>query len=191
MKMPTGFEFTLQGGQLPQDHGYLVLAGLTRRFPFLHGRKDVQIAPIRGTRTQERHPKLKLDAKSMLHIRGISEDEAKAMEWGWVRVGSQIMGWGQCTMRSLAPAARLVSRHVIFDGVFDEERFLETLFARVPKTAEVSLGRRRTLSVHDTHQIGWVVVLGNLSDEDSLAIQQSGIGRHTSMGCGVFYPSRH
>jgi len=48
------YEFPVfPGAKLPQDNGYVLLAAMTQRFPWLHGNSTIQIAPLRGTWTKE------------------------------------------------------------------------------------------------------------------------------------------
>ena len=44
------YEFPIEGGAISQNHGYEMLSALSKVAPFIHGRSDVQIAPVGGFR---------------------------------------------------------------------------------------------------------------------------------------------
>lgn len=177
---------------IPEDGGYPILSGLSRQFPFLHGRSDIQIAPVRGSRT-DRKGWLRTDRSSVLHIRGLSPDEVQQVSGSWFNLGGHLVGLSKAEAVEVRPAPTLASRMVIFDlegGSSDPFPFLNILIGRVPTGCEVALGRQRTFRLKGRVYIGYGVRLSNLSTEASLEVQGRGVGRFTSMGCGVFAPTR-
>ena len=187
--MITAYEFTLQStGVLPQDNGYILLSALSRKFPFLHGRREIQIAPVRGTRTPSN--KIQLDRSSVLHIRGISEDEAKQISDSWVMVLGMPVCLGTYRVRHLGPSSYLVSKMVVLEDVIDEVIFQASIREMIGQGGSITLGKRRCARVKGQSRLGYVVHLNDLNPETSLRIQALGLGKHTSMGCGVFYAGK-
>jgi len=185
--MASIFLFDLSAGAvIPQDSGYLLLSALTDRFPFLHGRRSIQIAPIRGTRL--RRPEfICTDHNSRLHIRGITTDQADQIQGSWVIVHTNVLGIGDYRELEMTGSTDLVSKLVILRDIVDAEEFKKTIEQFVPG-AQITLGRRRALALKGRKYLGYSVHLKGLSMDASLAVQNKGIGRFTSMGCGVFYP---
>lgn len=189
------YEFTLaaKGILVPQDHGYMLHSALSKQFPFLHGRHGLQIAPLRGTRTQEEHPQLILDSDTILHVRGISNEEADQMlDHGYFFLGSRQVWVKSYRKTPLRPSDRLVSRLVLFRDAVDGMAFIETLKSKVPEGVSIEVGRSRAALVKKTPDRlrvwkGYRVTLTNLTPEQSLSIQQTGIGHCRALGCGVFY----
>lgn len=180
----------LPGVLFEEDGGYDILAGLSKNFPFLHGRHDLQIAPVRGTRTQTKGMLL-TDRKSFLYVRGLTDQEAMVLSHSYFVVKSSIMHLGKAEECTLTPSSALVSRLVVFETnrkMVDEAFMLDRLMQRLPNTSTIILGRQRTIEVKGTHFVGFGVRIEDLTDTESLAIQNSGIGKFTSMGCGVFGP---
>lgn len=180
----------LPGVLFQEDGGYEILSGLSKNFPFLHGRHDLQIAPVRGTRTKTKGV-LITDKKSYLYVRGLTEQEAAILSYSYFVVKSSIMHLGKPEECQLQASSALVSRLVVFEAnraQVDENFMLEKLMQRLPKTSTIILGRQRTIEVKGTHFVGFGVRIEDLTDTESLAIQNSGIGKFTSMGCGVFGP---
>ena len=181
------YEFDVKGGTLPQEHGYHLLAGLSQHYPFLHGRADLQIAPVWGDRGKDN--RLTLGDRSRLHIRGLTREEAERMQNGWASVGGTMIFWQGYHTRYLRPAASLVSRCVVFKGVTSAKDCESRVKQAFPE-ATVTVGRHRFVPVKGVHHKGFVVRLDGLADADSMRLQQNGFGAHTSFGCGIFAPVR-
>lgn len=188
-------EFRLNPGSFfPEEGGYLFLSGLSRKFPFLHGRESLQIAPIRGARSSRRGF-LVTDRSSVLHIRGLSDEEASTLSGSWFQVEDALMGMSQGKKLDVKAAPALVSRLVVFeaesgDNPQNHEWFLSKLARVAPVGCGMTLGRQRTIRVKGRTFLGYGVRLSDLTTEASEAVQLNGIGRFTSMGCGVFAPAR-
>lgn len=55
--------------------------------------------------------------------------------------------------------------------------------------AELQVGERRTLRVKDKQVVGFEVSATRLDAEDSIRLQESGLGGRRHMGCGIFVGS--
>lgn len=182
------FNVTASQGTLPQDNGYLLLSALSLKFPFLHGRADLQVAPLRGTRTQDN--RVALDQHSVLHIRGLEKNEAILMGDSWIMVENMVLGLGRAKVRNLNPSPYLASRLVVLADHVKEEEFRKALTSTLGENVKVTLGKRRGIALKGRTFLGYSVHLQGLDAETSTRIQKDGIGKFTSMGCGVFYPGR-
>lgn len=180
------YEYELTGYTIAEDAGYHILSGLSAKMPSLHGRTSMQIAPVNGNRCEQG---LRLHRNSRLHIRGLSAAEADLLSQNWLMVGPSMVGLGKAKPVRLTPTASLVSRIVVFEDAVDEQDFLMRLAQVAPVGCTMTRGRSRTIRVKDRSFIGYGVRLDNLSPEDATAVLSSGIGRFTSMGCGVFAPA--
>ena len=56
----------------------------------------------------------------------------------------------------------------------------------VSEQAIFSIGKRRTIRIHEKEVVGYEVILEGLTADESLAIQTIGLGGRRHMGCGVF-----
>jgi CRISPR-associated protein Cas6 len=187
----TAYEFSVKGGMLPQNHGYEVLSALSKVAPFVHGRSDVQIAPIGGRRLPENPNLIELTENSFLHIRGLSAEEAMSLTCKTVWINGFSLELGGVRPRVLTASPRLSSRLVVFEDAPDKGTFRTRLVMALKKVTgelcdNILIGRCRAIKIQGIHLLGYSVDLRNLSDEASLKIQQKGIGSKTSMGCGVF-----
>jgi len=216
--MSLAHEYSIQPGAiLLQDGGYQILSGLSLRHPWIHGRRDLQIAPVRGT--IRKNPRFTLpqrgrdpghesqymnrsvelgnqtDHHSILHIRGMTPEEAKELSNTWFIANGQTILLGPAREVELHPVPHLHSRLTVLNRIFLDETSDAGVFvarlrhnSQIPPEVEVTTGRTRVLSIRDKNLIGCAVGLYNLPPEESLRIQGTGIGKCTSMGCGVYYP---
>lgn len=188
------FDFPVRSSHpLPEDCGYAIFSALSGLAPWLHANRAISIAPLRGQRVNT--SRIKLDRKSMLQIRGITAEQAALLTNRWVNVNGNTMTIGTPTIREIGPTDILASRLVVIriesDEILDEPRFLKGLYTKLHNlgvAAEVTLTKRRTLRMKDRCFIGYSVILSELSDEDSMTIQERSVGWGNRWGVGVFYP---
>ena len=176
---------------IPSDHAYPLFSALSRRFPQLHKPNCVAIHPICGNQLGDR--RIRLTDRSELIVRcnddGITD---------WLPLaGTQIDIVGApVTLRSprvvtLCPSAALRSRLVTIKGFMESETFQRAVRRQLDSlgvSAEVSLMlcKRRTLRVKDKEIVGFELVIEQLTADESIVIQEHGIGGRRHMGCGIF-----
>ena len=114
---------------------------------------------------------------------------------------------------ALVPAAVLVSRMVTIKGFEQPEAFLESARRRLTGTRtgapyhEMSLSpeikvaipprrggphagepTRRVLRIKDKTVVGFALIVSGLTADESLILQEEGLGGRRHMGCGIFVP---
>jgi len=55
-------------------------------------------------------------------------------------------------------------------------------------SAQLTLGKRRTLRIKDKEVVGYEVLVEGLTAAESIALQEHGLGGRRHMGCGIFVP---
>ncbi len=186
---------------VPADHGYLLYSAVSRMLPELHAENDYGIHPIRGRQLGGRT--LQLTQHSRLVIRTDAERIARFLPLAGssLQLLERSLRVGVPQVRPLAAATALRSRLVTIklpealDAPPDTaaetfeaavRRQLDTL--AVAPGAQLHLGKRRTLRIKDKEVVGYEVLLEALSADESLAVQEQGLGGRRKMGCGVFAP---
>lgn len=184
-----GYSYKTTGCVLPQINGYMLLSALAAKFPSLHGREDLQVAPLRGTRRMDNA--IYLDQSSYIHLRGISEQERDALANSWIILNGQIVGLGPAIPVPILPHPKLVSRQVVLKDCYDPEDFRIRLQEMLPENVQIThIGKRRFFPIHGVNKPSFPVVLEGLDVPTSIFLQENGVGKLTSMGCGVFYGRR-
>jgi CRISPR-associated protein Cas6 len=192
--------FVLVGKTIPLDHGYSLLSALSRIVPALHGDRRIGVHPIRGRQTAPRV--LRLTDGSRLKIRLPSEEIAPYiavagleldLEGHHVRVGIP-------RVESLTPSANLAARLVTFHHAMDPTAFeadvrreltrmeISGTAQLVPATRAKFEGQplRRVIRVKERRVIGYALRVFGLTAEESIRLQEDGLGGRRRMGCGVF-----
>ncbi|AGA24812.1 type I-MYXAN CRISPR-associated protein Cas6/Cmx6 [Singulisphaera acidiphila] len=197
--------FNIIGTTIPLDHGYSLFSALCRVVPQLHGDTRIGVHPIRGRQTAP--GVLSLIDSSRIRLRLPSEEIAPyiAVAGTELELVSHRLQVGIPRVECLTAAASLGSRLVTFRGITDPTLF-ETNIRRqlekrkiAGKPSLVVAARatwtgqpmRRVLRVKDKQVIGYSLRIHGLKSEESISIQEEGLGGRRRMGCGVFLPISH
>jgi CRISPR-associated protein Cas6 len=200
--------FPVAGDAIPRDHGYPLYAALSQLLPALHGASEVGIFPIRGTPAGG--DTLRTSRHSALRVR-VAADRLPMLlpaAGSSVEIDGHRLRLGMPRVQALVPAATLGSRLVLIKlaharerGV-TPERFLESvrrqldaigvageaavpLISGGPRSGEP---RRRVLRVKDQTHAGYALIVRGLTAEESIRLQEIGLGGRRLMGCGLFGP---
>jgi CRISPR-associated protein Cas6 len=104
----------------------------------------------------------------------------------------QPVHFGAVTARELLPFPVLYARLVI-TGSDVESGFLADVQAElkaVDVDCDVIVGRRGELQIGARGETGYSLMLHGLAPEESILMQEHGLGRHRKLGCGLFVPHR-
>lgn len=197
--------FPALGGEIPLDHGYALYGALSRVLPELHGEGfDAAVAPVHGQAAGD--GRLRLDGRSRLRLRLPAERIAavlplagKALELDGCR-----LRLGVPQVSALEPAASLQAWTVTIKNAVEPEAFLAAVRADLaemgvrgePGLPPVEAGphagkpRRRAVRIKDNLIVGFAVIVQGLSADESILLQERGLGGRRKMGCGWFAPLR-
>ena len=73
----------------------------------------------------------------------------------------------------------------------DQQRFeneISRQMAKLEVKGDCVVGERKTFTIHDKKVVGYPMIINGLTDEDSIVIQEHGLGGRRKMGCGFFEP---
>lgn len=195
--------FRLTGSEIPVDHGYALYAAMSRIVPEVHEALDIGIHPIRGIYVGS--GKLLLSDSSRLVVRLSIEDipfYLKLAGKSLVLDGCRFRV-GVSETRALIPAATLYCRIATTKNGGDSVRFdaeisrqagtlnIRGKVLRVPEGIKGGSGldaSRRIFRVKNKRIVGYSVLATELSAEESIVLQEHGLGGRRRMGCGVFVP---
>ena len=196
--------FPLKGKLLPIDNGYLIYSALSRLCPNIHKSNNIAIHPIAGK--PNRYKQLKLTQRSQIKIRIPLEQIPHIYQFlveQTFKIGESQFHIGIPEYKALTPASSLYSRLVIIRPHRKPQNFIEA--AQRQLKALGVIGRINLLQKSDGQLqcrqltmrkkegtfplIGYGVEVSDLSEADSIKLQQHGIGGKRNMMCGVFVPS--
>jgi CRISPR-associated protein Cas6 len=193
MKIDIAFRVSATG-TIPVDHGYLLYAALSRRLPYLHESLELGIHSIRGRQVGNRQSKLqdfsrvtlRADVDSLRHLIPLSGSQ--------ISLAGTTLLLGVPELKQLEPVGELRSRLVVIklshSPKVPEDAFrlslLRQLEALEVTAPEVVIGQRCTMQIKGREIVGYEVCLNALSPEDSVKIQEHGLGGRHRMGAGLF-----
>jgi CRISPR-associated protein Cas6 len=197
--------FPLVGPSIGTDHGYELYSALSRLLPALHDGLPCRIAPVRGTYAGK--ATLQLDVRySRLRLRLAPEviPQLLPLVGQALDVGGHLLRLGVPQVRALIPAPGLAARLVTIKGFTEPAEFLAAARRQldaleVQGAAGIPLAdtgvhagkpRRRVLLVRGKRVVGFPLLVTELSAEESLRLQEHGLGGRGKMGCGFFLPAR-
>jgi len=93
--------------------------------------------------------------------------------------------------KSINHSATLYSQHVLSDED-DELRFLEIVTLELDSLGivckKILCGKTRELIINNEKKLTRSLMLNDLSKEDSVKLQNKGLGNFQKLGCGIFVP---
>lgn len=191
--------FEIAGDRIPLDHGYALFSALSRVAPKLHGNRDVGVHPIRGARLGPRV--LTLVAGSRLRLRLRPEDLVSyiGLAGACLDLEGHELRVGIPRVDQLVPAAALASRLVTIKGMREVESFRSAVRRHLDEAAIAASPvlspapdeggpARRVLRIKGRRVVGFSLRVAGLTADESLRLQERGLGGRRRMGCGLFVP---
>lgn len=201
--------FALRGNEIPRDHGYFLYSAVSRIVPEVHEAGGIGIFPIRGASTG--NGTLMLNDRSHLRIRLAAEKIPNLLPLAGkpLDLDGRRLRLGVPHIAALVPAAALSSPLVLIKlahangpNKITPEGFLAAAakkLAAMEIKAEPGLQlirtgaragepRRRVLRVKEQTHVGYAMVVQGLTAEESILLQEQGLGGRKLMGCGLFLP---
>ncbi len=183
--------FLIQGDRLPVDHGYALYGAISRILPWVHESDAIAVAPIRGRFVGGGN--LLLAPSSRIAIRTPVELLPKLLDLAGksLEVDGARLRVGVPTTHALVPAAVLYAHFVTTKNGLDERRFdaeIRRQLDALEVAGKVERGPRKTIGIHGKQVVGYAVLLTELTAEESIRVQEVGLGGRRKMGCGVFSP---
>ncbi len=196
--------FPLTGKLLPLDNGYIIYSALSRICHNLHELKNISIHPIAGIPNSNKQ--LRLTKRSRLQIRIPIEQIPQIYEFlveQTFNIGQNQFHLGIPEYKALTSSSTVYSRLVVIRHCIEPQVFLEAAERQLRKLdiqGNIKLLQKKNGQLQCRQLVmkkkegtfsirGYGVEVTDLTEADSLKLQQQGIGGKHKMMCGVFVPS--
>ena len=193
--------FPVLDTSIPTDHGYGLYSALSRLLPSLHEKTfPAAIGPIAGDYIGQ--GMMRMNSHSRLRLRLPTEmiPTVLPLAGRQLDLEGQKVRLGVPQVRALIPAASLVAKIVTIKGFKEPAAFLDAVrrqlaeleIAGEPAIPLIQEGpragepRRRILRIKDKRVVGFTLQVTGLTAEESLNLQEKGLGGRPKMGCGFF-----
>lgn len=203
--------FPVQGPSLPREHGYALYGAISRIVPSVHAARDVGIFPIRGTAggngtlllTERSTLRLRVPATrlpALLPLAGKRlELDGHAIRLSVPRVAALVPAPVLSSSLVLIKLAHAAGKNSVTPELFlaaAARKLGEMQISAEPGLQTIRTGpragepRRRVIRVKDQTHAGYAMIVQGLTAEESIRLQEQGLGGRRLMGCGLFLPEK-
>ncbi|MEW6125671.1 MAG: type I-MYXAN CRISPR-associated protein Cas6/Cmx6 [Acidobacteriota bacterium] len=187
-------KFAVLGNSLPSDHGYALFASISKLIPEAHSAEWLAVETIQGAKRGD--GSIQLNPRAKLRMRCPQNRVPLLLKLAGKRldVDGSVIRLSVPEINLLKPASSLYARCVTIKNHTEPESFLTAVAHKLDESGikgEPELGNRRVFKVGNHHIIGYTLSIHDLRDEDSLVLQEQGLGGRRRMGCGFFVPISH
>jgi CRISPR-associated protein Cas6 len=184
--------FPLEGKALPRDHAQALQHALAEQLPWLRNDAGAGIHPLKLVSGPESLALLSQRTRLILRVDANRLDELKALCGVQLDVSGHALRLGAVHLRALQPLATLYAYRVAAVSA-DESEFMQAMEAELTALSiagERVCGKRHSLRVDGLDMTTFSMMLHGLAPEQSLRLQQHGLGPHRLLGCGLFVPHK-
>lgn len=195
--------FKVQCKLLPLDHAYDLSRAIQAELTWFAEEPQAGIHLIHGAesgngwiRPQEPDALLSLSRRTrfMLRLPKHRIDEAKQLAERRIMVGAYELVLSQPHEKPLSSQTTIFARYVVTDHLTDEEAFLEQADQLLKKQGirarKMMSGRAHVLRMPGDNLATRSLMIGSLEKEESIQLQQQGLGAGRMLGCGLFLPHK-
>lgn len=186
--------FSLEEGSFPDDHADSLSLAVRRALPWFDDEPEAGILPLSGL-AHGNNGVCFVGRRSRLALRLPIHRSASADSLAGTRLdldGSWLT-LRKSAMRPLYPARGVVYSHIVSVGADDEIEFLarcRALLAERGLAPQLISGKAQELRMAQGVVRGFSLMLHGLAAAESLVVQESGLGTHRALGCGLFIPHK-
>lgn len=195
--------FKVQCKQLPLDHAHDLSRAIQAELTWFAEEPRAGIHLIHGAesgngwiRPQEPDALLSLSRRTrfMLRLPKHHIEEAKQLAGRRIMVGEHELILSQPHEKLLSSQTTIFARYVVTDHLTDEEAFLEQADQLLKKQGirarKMMSGRAHVLRMPGDNLATRSLMIGSLEKEESIQLQQQGLGAGRKLGCGLFLPHK-
>ena len=185
--------FHVQGQCVPVDHGYALYGAISRilekQSAWLHAADNVGLHPLRGR--YDGAGKLLLGDRPRFGLRLPASVIPAVLPLAGKRLdlNGDTLRVGTTTTAALVPAVVLYAHVVTTKHGDDEARFdaeIQRQLDGLDIKGKPQRGPRRVVAIKDKKVVCHSLLVSELTAEESIRLQEQGLGGRRKMGCGVF-----
>ena len=184
--------FPLEGKTLPREHAQALLDALVVSMPWLQDDAGAGIHPLKLVSGTESMALLSGRTRLILRVKANRLDKLRASEGAQLDVAGHPLRLGAVHLRALQPLATLYAYRVAAIAG-DESAFMQAMEAELAAlgvAGERVCGKRQMVRVNQHDMVTFSLMLHGLGPDQSLRLQQHGLGPHRLLGCGLFVPHK-
>ena len=193
--------FPVNCRELPYDHAYELSSEILNLIPQIKNDKRNSIQTLHGpmsgngwVRPDSENIPLSKRAKLMMRINKNQIDDIKDIEGKEIKLFGNSLKIGISKVKNFLIVKDLFCRFVISDNKISEDDFLEKIQMEL-RNFNVNIkkalcGRSMTINFRQKTVYTRSLMIADLSKEESLKLQEEGVGAKKLYGCGIFLPHK-
>ena len=197
----TDIAYMINCKTLPYDHAFKLSNQITMVLPWLNDNLQNGIHMLHGPhaghgweRSTDDTIFLSKRTRLILRIPKTHIDRAKKLEGVTLKISNDTLVVGKSYEKPFTVTRDLFSKFVIVDKGINEEQFLEKINNELQQNG-VSLhnticGKTNTVEINNKKKSTCSLMLPGLSKQQSILIQDKGLGEGRIFGCGLFVPHK-
>lgn len=189
--------FNIQGEHVPVDHGYALYSAIAHVLEsthehtdaWLHNSNVVGLLPIRGRYAGSGTLLLNNYANFGLRLPAAMIPRVLRLAGQRLNIQGCMVRVGVSKTSALIPAPVLYAHIVTTKNGEDEIRFdaeVQRQLNVLDIKGKPMRGQRRIVTIKDKKVVGYTLLVSELTAEESIRLQEQGLGGRRKMGCGVF-----
>ena len=195
--------FKVECKQLPLDHAYTLSKTIQKELPWIKDEPQAGIHLIHGAesgngwiRPEDPDAMLILSRRTRFALRIPKNrlQDACELEGRKLDVGGAKLVLSVPHEKLLSPLTTIFARYIITDDIEDEEGFLNNSAQLLAKEGiqvkKMMSGRAHVLRMPDQLVHTRSLMIGGLEIDESVYLQQHGLGAGRKFGCGLFLPHK-
>lgn len=184
--------FPIDGQTLPRDHAQALQQVLSAQLPWLDADPVAGIHPVKVVLGNDEQALLSRRTSLLLRVGAERAGELLALAGLDLNVGGHLLHLSRPHLRELLPHTTLYAYRVAAESA-DELTFMAAVERELAELAiggERVCGKRQRMAVSGRVLDTFSLMLHALPPEQSLRLQQRGLGPHRLLGCGIFVPHK-
>lgn len=189
---------------LPVDHAYALSEQICRLLPWIPDEALAAVHPIHvaasgnGWNRPQESPEalLQISKRTRFYLRVPQHriSDAMQIQGKTINVGSHSVELGQAQIKKLVATTTIFSRSISDDQSLDETAFTQWILAQLAEyginVKKLLCGLSHSLKTSTGTIKARSVLLADLELAEAIKLQQTGLGQHRQIGCGIFLPHK-
>ena len=193
--------FKINCKTLPYDHAFSLSNEILKYLPWLKGNKLTGIQTLHGpesgngwTRAENEEIFLSKRTRLILRIPKSEYDKTCKLEGETLEVLGNDIKIGKASKKPFLTVRDLICRFVLTDDDLNESDFLKYV-AKEFESHEIHLrkaicGKTKSFTINGDQKFTRSLMIADLSKENSIKLQDVGVGIGRIFGCGIFLPHK-
>lgn len=186
---------------IPMEHAHALSEALQQALPWLAEEETAGIHQVYGAESGNGWERpdtevlyLSRRQKLTLRLPKTRIEEAKSLTGQTLDIGGHALKVGDFTSRKLSDLPTLFARHVLGEAGQSEEEFMTQAVTQLKamgiNVKKMMCGKEGVIQIPDTTLHTRSLMLADLELEESVKLQELGLGSGRKLGCGLFLPQK-